>query len=270
MSFWAEECETVYFPQPMPQGGELLEQFPSDIAGVYCEKTPDEDGIETTVSILRIEFPEPWQMKCSSERYAHLKTPDRYIAQQLQREEGQELRIRYTDSLITICFSQPGVECIRIERVGEYWKVLEEYSQQLYDLRANTCQFTGKGAPYLSHCVVLQKGPRLYMNHLMDPEAKGWLFECYDFSQKGHIKYGMPNPNLFLDMVRNGDARASMIRIDSTWVWNEDESTDRGDSSRVYFVLPTDPCLEETWDVQKEWWTGVFQRTKGDPFLEDR
>lgn len=270
MSFWVKECETVYFSAPLPHDGRLLEQFPQDIAGVYCKKMPYEDGIETSVSILRIDFPEPWQMRVVLEDYVHLKKPDHYLMRRLQHEHGQEMRIRYTDSLITVCSSEPGVECIRIERIGEHWKVQEEYSQLLYDLRANTCLLTGKGAPYLSHCVVLQKGQRLYMNRLVDPETNGWMMECYDFSQPGNVKYSIPHPDVFLNMARSGEVSASAIRVDSTLVWEEREDSSGRDSSRVYFVLPTDAFLEETLNTTEEWWTGGFRRITGDPFLEDR
>lgn len=270
MSFWVKECETVYFSAPLPHGGRLLEQFPQDIAGVYCKKVPYEDSIETSVSILQIDFPEPWQMRVVLEDYVHLKKPDHYLMRWLQHEQGQEMRVRYTDSLITVCFSEPGVECIRIERIGKHWKVLEAYSQLLYDLRANTCLLTGKGAPYLSHCVVLQKGQRLYMNRLIDPETNGWVMECYDFSQPGNVKYSIPHPDVFLNMARSGEVSASAIRVDSTLVWEEREDSSGRDSSRVYFVLPTDAFLEETLNTTEEWWRGGFRRIAGDPFLEDR
>lgn len=270
MSFWVKECETVYFSQPLPHDGRLLEQFPQDISGVYCKKMPYENGIETSVNILQIDFPEPWQMRVVLKDYVHMKTPDRYLMRWFQHEQGQEMRVRYTDSLITVCFSQPGVECIRIERIGEHWRVLEEYSQLLYDLRANTCLLTGKGAPYLSHCVVLQKGQRLYMNRLVDPETNGWMMECYDFSQPGNVKYSIPHPDVFLNMVRSGEVNTSAIRVDSTLVWKEGEDSGGRDSSRVYFVLPTDTFLEETLNTTEEWWTGGFRRITGDPFLEDR
>lgn len=168
------------------------------------------------------------------------------------------MRVCYKDSLITICFSEPGVGCICIERTGEYWKVLEEHSQLLYDLQAGTYLLTKKGAPRLSHCVVLQKGQRLYMSHLIDPETNGRMMECYDFSQPSNVKYSIPHPDVLPNMAWSSEVNTSAIRVDSTLVWEEREGSGGHDSFRVYFVLPTDTLLEETLNTTEEGWTGGF------------
>lgn len=59
MSFWVKECETVYLSTSLLHDGRLLEQFRQDITGVYCKKMPYENGTEVSVSVLRMDFPEP-------------------------------------------------------------------------------------------------------------------------------------------------------------------------------------------------------------------
>lgn len=282
----------------------------------------NEDSTQVELEVLELKIEIPWVMQVVESKYSHLKIFDRFIYEQIKpsteiqtlaNEDDtedpkerkvlveKEAQVRYTDEQVSIYFTKPYHKSIHLTRVGQYWRVEQFSDRKTYDLKDKINLEDTEYYP----CLILQKGKRLCINTSFEmpldssgeKTAKLWSLDCLDFSLPSIIERCTADPYVFLRMAREGEASATMVRVDSVrgerypepstpngvdapqdieenavidgqdvlTVEQDNSQQDEShssDNSWIYLVLPTDKLLEKTLNTKKEWWT-TYRRAKG-------